>query len=97
MGIMVHPLATNDGNKIRVKYNGILNKDDAEQVYLHAGLGYSQKWDYIIDIPMEYNDGSWIADIRVEDADNRLNFCFKDSAQHWDNNNGDNWSYKIFK
>ncbi|PRX34911.1 putative carbohydrate-binding protein with starch-binding CBM53 [Orenia metallireducens] len=96
MGIVVYPLATKNGNKIRVKYNGILSKDDTEQIYLHAGLGY-QNWDYVTDIAMEHNQEGWIADIRVEDYDNRLNFCFKDSAEHWDNNHGENWSYKIFK
>ncbi|OCL26554.1 carbohydrate-binding protein [Orenia metallireducens] len=97
MGIIVHPLPSNNGNKIRVKYNGVLNTADTEQIYLHAGLGYGDKWNYVTDIAMKHNEGNWIADIRVEDHDNRLNFCFKDSAEHWDNNNGDNWSYKIFK
>jgi hypothetical protein len=39
-------------------------------------------------------DGSWSASLVVNDP-TRLNFCFHDGADHWDNNSGRNWSYEI--
>ncbi|TDX44485.1 carbohydrate-binding protein [Orenia marismortui] len=95
MRVLVHPLADNKGNKFRVKYNGILSKNGAEQVYLHAGLGYNGSWAAIKDIAMKDINGEWVADIRVEDRINKFNFCFRDSADHWDNNSGNDWSYRI--
>ena len=36
----------------------------------------------------------FVAQVRMEPGD-MLNLCFKDSANNWDNNSGNNWSTKI--
>ncbi|MGE5578182.1 MAG: carbohydrate-binding protein [Syntrophothermus sp.] len=79
------------GEKITVKYNGPLAQNGAGQVYLHAG--YGQDWENLQDIAMEKSEDGWTAELEVDTGD-RLNFCFTD-GEHWDNNQGNNWSYEI--
>ncbi|NMA52115.1 MAG: hypothetical protein GX949_03785, partial [Peptococcaceae bacterium] len=43
---------------------------------------------------MEHRHGGWEKVVHL-DKGNQLNFCFKDGSDHWDNNNGSNWAYKI--
>lgn len=92
-GIYMEPVPITLGDDVKIKYKGIL-AGGAQKVYLHAGFGYNQ-WDQVQDIPMrKTRDGGWSATLKVEDA-SRLNFCFKDNADNWDNNSGRNWSYEI--
>ncbi len=80
------------GEKITVKYNGPLAQEGAEQVYLHAGYG-GQTWENVRNIEMEKGEDGWTTELAV-DTGERLNFCFTD-GEHWDNNQGNNWSYEI--
>ncbi|HHW28649.1 MAG TPA: hypothetical protein GXX21_03700 [Syntrophomonadaceae bacterium] len=48
----------------------------------------------IYDHRMEKVGNEWEKEIRIE-KEGQFNFCFKDSANNWDNNNGLNWSYTI--
>ena len=92
--VRVEPEDINPGDKIRVDYNGLLAQNGASQIYLHRGISQGDSWHEIDDVEMRYEDGRWTTEIEVEDAD-KLNFCFKDSANNWDNNSGYNWTYAI--
>ena len=92
-GIKVSPTPITTGEKITVKYNGLLNKAEAKSVYLHSGFGYSN-WHNIHDIKMKKKKNYWITELHVN-SDDRLNLCFHDCAGNWDNNNGKNWSFEI--
>lgn len=93
-GIMVRPTPVSLGDEVQIEYRGLLAQCGAEQVYLHYGFGRSD-WTHVQDIPMEGRpDGSWTAVVQVEEP-GRFNFCFRDDASNWDNNNGRNWSYEI--
>jgi len=92
--VRVEPENINPGDKVRVDYNGLLAKSGASQVYLHKGLSNGESWDKVNDIEMRYEDGRCTTETEVGDA-NELNFCFKDSANNWDNNSGYNWSFAI--
>lgn len=82
------------GDKLRINYNGLLAESGADQVYLHAGIG--EEWQNTNDIEMSQREsGQWSAELRVNQG-GRLNFCFKDSANNWDNNDGEDWSYEIY-
>ncbi|NPV91106.1 MAG: carbohydrate-binding protein [Firmicutes bacterium] len=93
-GIKINPVPITAGDKVNVLYDGVLADSGADKVYLHAGYGHPQDWREVIDQPMVRTNGGWEATMRVENA-SRFNFCFKDSAGNWDNNQGRNWSYEI--
>ncbi|MFZ5644251.1 MAG: carbohydrate-binding protein [Bacillota bacterium] len=78
-----------DKNDVTIMYNGLLAKSGANQVYLHTGLG--QNWDRVYDHRMEPTNNGWEKTIQMESSE--LSFCFKDSANNWDNNNGQNWMF----
>lgn len=90
----VQPDKINAGSKVRINYNGLLAKSGAEKIYLHAGISKGKDWRNVRDIEMHHSGEGWTTELEVKNAD-KLNFCFKDSANNWDNNNGHNWSYKI--
>ncbi|WP_027365718.1 carbohydrate-binding protein [Desulfotruncus alcoholivorax] len=91
-GVQVKPL-TQDGQQIRVRYNGLLNQKGASQVWLHGGLGDMNEWREIKDYVMDKTSEGWEQTIELKDK--QFNFCFRDSSQNWDNNNGANWIYRI--
>lgn len=93
-GVTVAPVPVTFGENITIKYNGLLARSGAQQIYLHLGYGPADRWEYITDIPLERSNGSWEARFEVSD-DSRLNFCFKDGAGNWDSNNGRNWSLEV--
>jgi hypothetical protein len=91
-GVQVKPL-TQDGKQIRIRYNGLLNQSGADQVFLHGGFGDDNQWQDVKDYLMEKTSEGWEQTINIQDR--QLNFCFRDNADNWDNNNGVNWIYRI--
>ncbi|MBM7866781.1 hypothetical protein GTO89_04045 [Heliobacterium gestii] len=87
--VKIRPLL-GDGRDVTIVYDGILSKSGAQQVYLHAG--YGKNWRNVYDHRMEATGSGWQCTINMEQDD--LLFCFKDSANNWDNNSGKNWSYQ---
>ncbi len=79
------------GIKTSVSYNGILNNSGADKVYLHYGF---DGWKNTETVPMYKTHGNYSTEVKVE-GKNELNFCFKDNANNWDNNNGANWKVNI--
>ena len=47
-------------------------------------------------IPMQREADNTFHTALTATGSRELNFCFKDSAQNWDNNNGWNWSCPIY-
>jgi len=93
-GIAIDPLPATLGDEVTFLYNGLLAMSGAEQVYLHCGYGDNKNWKTVKDERMEWTGYGWAKTIDLNN-DSRLNFCFKDSANNWDNNNGVNWSIEI--
>lgn len=91
-GIEVTPDIIKAGDLVRIQYNGLLAQSGADQVYVH--VGYGDRWEYVSDYPMQKTANGWQKVLSVEHPGS-LNFCFKDSANNWDNNNGLNWSVSI--
>ncbi|MCG9967801.1 carbohydrate-binding protein [Pelotomaculum terephthalicicum JT] len=94
-GVVVDPTPITAGQEVTVFYNGLLGKEGNGQVYLHYGYGRDKDWREVHDMRMEHTGWGWVSDITVQNFEGRLNFCFKDSANNWDNNNGANWSFQI--
>lgn len=91
-GITVEPL-NKDGRDVKIIYDGLLSQSGAMQIYLHTGFGHNNQWNQVYDQRMERTQRGWERTINMESP--QLNFCFKDSANNWDNNNGQNWTYAV--
>jgi hypothetical protein len=82
------------GTTTQIGYRGILTEHGADKVYLHYG---TDGWKSPKTVPMQIRfDGSFVTDI-VCNAEKSIDFCFKDSADHWDNNSGMNWMLPIVR
>jgi hypothetical protein len=71
---------------------GLLKNSGADEVFLYYGVDGWKNQDTIKMHKMQ--DGVFGAEIRAN-ASHEINFCFKDSANNWDNNNGWNWKTEI--
>ncbi|MDD4752877.1 MAG: carbohydrate-binding protein [Desulfitobacteriaceae bacterium] len=91
-GIAINPMPSKIGEQCNIHYDGLLKKSGADQVYLHCG--YGQSWSNPQDIPM-FNTATGCACDITPLSDGTFNFCFKDSANNWDNNRGENWTVFI--
>jgi hypothetical protein len=93
-GIAIDPLPATAGDEITFLYNGLLANSGADQVFIHCGYGDNRHWFNVANERMEWTGHGWAKTMELAN-DTRLNFCFKDSAQNWDNNNGQNWTIEI--
>lgn len=93
-GVMIRPVPLTRGEQVTITYDGLLSYAGADQVYLHSGFGSNQNWQQVYDHKMVRTARGWETTFEITDG-SRLNFCFKDSANNWDNNYGKNWSYEI--
>ncbi|HEY8424559.1 MAG TPA: carbohydrate-binding protein [Limnochordales bacterium] len=97
-GVHVKPTPITYGQQCTIWYSGLLSRHGADQVYLHYGFGPGV-WKDVQDVPMR--QVGWIGGTPVWEASleakgfGTLEFCFHDSADHWDNNSGHNWVYQI--
>jgi hypothetical protein len=86
------PSVARAGDNVRIKYHGLLKNSGASEVYLYYG---KDGWSSSKLIPMQHAEDGFFVDLPA-DADRELNFCFKDNANNWDNNNGYNWKVDIY-
>jgi hypothetical protein len=91
-GVSVSPSIPSGGEKAVIKYDGILSKSGAAHVYARVGFGSS--WDNMYDYPMQRSEMGFVANIPVLKKDT-MNICFKDCANNWDNNSGNNYSFDV--
>lgn len=92
-GVQVKPL-TESGRDLAVRYNGLLASSDAGDIYMHYGYGDSEDWANVGDMNLNRSFEGWETSITMQEG-RQLNFCFRDSAENWDNNGGLNWIYRI--
>lgn len=85
-GVEVRPTF---GNQVNVCYTGLLNNSGADKVFLHYGYSDPQNWRDTTTASMERTPRGW--EMSVPMRNHTMAFCFKDSANNWDNNNGHNW------
>lgn len=90
--VWVNPMPVRKGILEEIGYRGLLVNCGADKVYLHYG---TDGWKNPVTVPMNRRaDGSFSTHIVVS-GDRSLDFCFKDSADHWDNNGGRDWHVNI--
>lgn len=80
--------------KVKISYTGALFQDGSEEVFMHYGYGLN--WDNVSDIKMEKTELGFQAEIDIIESET-LNFCFKNSNNKWDNNEGNNYIFPIEK
>lgn len=92
-GIFMEPIPVTLGDELKIKYKGLLANSGSTKIYLHAGYGHA--WSPELDIPMKKTkDGGWSVTVQVDEPSS-FNFCFRDDAENWDNNQGRNWTYQV--
>jgi hypothetical protein len=84
------PIGVN--HSLDIKYAGLLRNSGASDVLLHCGI---DGWKETQDVWMQrQKDGTFTAQVKAAAA-HEVNFCFKDTANNWDNNNGWNWKVGV--
>lgn len=92
-GIKITPIPATAGETITITYDGTLAQNKAHIVYAHIGYGHNDSWSDIQDVPMTKKPRGWTC--AVTPQGDKMNFCFHDEANNWDNNYGRNWSIHI--
>ena len=90
--VNLDPNPPHQGDGVRIHYQGLLKNCGAQEIYLHYGFDNWNSEVATVKMERQY-DGGFAAAVPAHHHDHReLNYCFKDSANHWDNNNGSNWT-----
>ncbi len=91
--VAVDPVPLAGKKKGTIMYRGLLSTSGADAIYLYSG--YGDRWENARLSPMtRVDDVTWSVDVPIE-GEKSLYFCFKDGADHWDNNWGLNWGLEI--
>lgn len=92
--VAVDPVPLTGKKKGTIMYRGLLSVSGADSVYLYSG--YDNHWEDAKFAPMsKVDDITWTTDVSIDEDKKFFNFCFKDGADHWDNNHGLNWGLSI--
>jgi len=95
-GILISKNTLSSGDEIEVIYKGLLAENGADQVFLHGG--YGDEWDEKFFVSMERgNEAEFRTMLKLSKLSGELHITFKDSADNWDNNSSENYSFKIKK
>ena len=81
-----------ENSKVKISYTGKFFQNGSEDVYIHFGFG--NEWEYLQELKMEKTDLGFQIEIELLGSDT-LNFCFKNEAGEWDNNNQENYVFNI--
>ncbi|MBO8127973.1 MAG: carbohydrate-binding protein [Peptococcaceae bacterium] len=88
----VIPSPSLKGRSTTIKYDGLLKQAGADRLFMHYGF---DGWKNPQTTEMKREpDGTFSCSV-VMNGTSECNFCFKDSANNWDNNNGWNWATDI--
>lgn len=91
-GVVITPAKPAIGDKVKILYDGILAKSGATDIYAHVGYGHA--FENPNDIKMTPTSVGFEVTIPALKSD-ILSVCFKDNANNWDNNAGNNYLFNI--
>ncbi len=91
-GLLIRPAFPSKGETVKVVYNGLLASNGADRLYVRFGFGSA--WKGALDYRMVRTENGFAAAVPVAASDS-MNMCFHDSAGHWDNNSGANYSIEV--
>lgn len=78
--------------RVKISYTGKFFQDNSTKVYIHYGFG--NEWDGLVDAEMVKTELGFQTEIDLLD-NTTFNFCLKNEKDEWDNNNGENYIFKI--
>lgn len=93
-GVLLSKKTLYSGDVITVSYTGLLVQSGAQGVFLHVGFG--DEWDNSTLIPMNLENGAFTASFEILEC-KKFGICFKDTAENWDNNSGENYMFSVSK
>ncbi len=91
-GVVIKPNVLAHGDNATLLYKGLLQKSGAQSVVMH--YGYGNDWSNSGDIKMHKTADGFEANFTVT-SDDQLNIAFKDCANNWDNNSGQDYSFEV--
>jgi len=91
-GVTISKLPVNVGDEVTLTYDGLLVRSGADKIF--AYVGYGDGWEEKGFIPMSYEFDVFKAAFKVL-LTGKLNIAFKDSADNWDNNSAENYTFKV--
>lgn len=77
-----------------ISYEGILAQNGAATVYAHVGFGDMENWENTKIYPMQPSEKKGFELLIPVKNAKRINMAFKDDANNWDNNSGQNYSFE---
>ena len=83
-----------ENTDVKISYTGKFFQDGCEDVFIHYGFG--SNWDDINEIKMQKTELGFQAELTLGCGET-FNFCFRNEAGEWDNNEGQNYIFEIEK
>lgn len=93
-GIFLSKQKMSVDDEVIIGYKGLLLTSGAQQVYMR--VGYGEMWDDCEEIPMMFSDGMFKMKMRLK-REGQMGIVFRDPANNWDNNSGQNYCFKVGK
>lgn len=93
-GIFLSKQKMSADDEVIIGYKGLLLTSGAQQVYMR--VGYGEMWEDCEEMPMLFSDGMFKMKMRLKREGN-MGIVFRDPANNWDNNSGQNYNFKIGK
>mgnify|MGYP003613841159 FL=1 len=91
-GVSISPIKPTTQDITRISYNGLLYQRGASEVYAH--IGYGSNWEQSSDYQMTRTAHGFEVSVPIIGHTDSLHVCFRDSANNWDNNHGENYTKK---
>ena len=79
-------------SNVKISYTGKLFQNGSDEVFIHYGFG--DNWDNVSDVPMNKTELGFQVELELNNSD-KLNVCFRNAINEWDNNEGQNYSFKV--
>ena len=82
-----------ENTPLKISYTGNLFKEDYQgKLFIHYGFGLN--WNNVAEVEMEKTELGYQVEINLPGSET-FNFCFRNSENIWDNNNGVNYIFPI--
>lgn len=91
--VQINPINLQKGKIVKIQYNGPVAQGDTE-VWAHVGFSNGEEWEAIRQVKMNPTTRGYEAIIAIKDYES-LNMVFTNDFIHWDNNEGQNYSFPI--
>lgn len=80
------------GSTVKISYIGKFFQDQSKNVYIRYGFG--EGWENSTEAEMVKTELGYQIEVELLDKET-FNFCIKNENDEWDNNNGENYIFKI--